>query len=66
MTDKNLQRVFAPFERLHSDTVRGTGLGLAICSKVCEAHGWRIEVESEKDKGSRFLIQVPASSVVNA
>ncbi|MFK7860882.1 MAG: ATP-binding protein [Granulosicoccus sp.] len=61
---KHLQRIFLPYERLNGSDVAGTGLGLAICKKVCESHGWTLEVSSEPAVGTTFLIGIPMSSVV--
>ena len=56
---ENLERIFAPFERLHGkQTYPGTGLGLAIVRKGAQRMGGRAGVESEFGKGSRFWLEL--------
>jgi signal transduction histidine kinase len=53
-------RVFAPFERLHSDVeYSGTGLGLAICRKIVESHGGRLMVTDNAPHGVVFTVSLP-------
>ena len=55
-------RVWNVFERLHGmETYPGTGIGLAIVRKAVERMGGRAGVESERGRGSRFWIDLPAA-----
>ena len=38
---------------------KGTGLGLMLAKKIIDEHKGMIHVESEKDKGSRFIVRIP-------
>ena len=51
-----LARIFDPYYTTKSS---GTGLGLAIVHKIVEAHGGRIRIESEPDKGTVMTVTLP-------
>ena len=55
---ENLPKIFNPFFSSRSD---GTGLGLSITKNIIEQHGGRIEVESQVNKGTKFIITLPAT-----
>jgi len=54
------QKVFGMFQRLHTDAdYPGTGIGLAAVRKAALHMGGSIELISELDKGTTFVIEVP-------
>ena len=61
MTEDEQRRVFGAFERLsNAATKDGFGLGLSIVQRIVAMLDGTIRLESEKGKGSRFTVEIPA------
>jgi PAS domain S-box-containing protein len=55
------EKIFNLFDRLNStSTYEGTGIGLAFCKRIAENHGGTISASSEPEKGSEFIVIIPA------
>lgn len=60
-------RIFDKFAQLESKSRRsGFGIGLAFCRLAVEAHGGRIGVRSEIDRGSTFWFVIPRNETARA
>ena len=60
MTKDVKKKIFDPFFTTRSPV--GTGLGMSIVYGIITRHGGTIEVESEVEKGSTFILQFPAAA----
>jgi two-component system, OmpR family, phosphate regulon sensor histidine kinase PhoR len=57
------QRLFTEFFRektAETQLVTGTGLGLSIVKRIVDFYRGRIQVQSERDQGSTFTVELPA------
>ena len=60
MTEDEQRRVFGAFERLsNAATKDGFGLGLSIVQRIVAMLGGTVWLESEKGKGSCFIVEIP-------
>ncbi|MGN0650313.1 MAG: response regulator, partial [Oscillospiraceae bacterium] len=61
MSKEFAERIFNPFERERNSTVsriQGTGLGMSIAKNIIDMMGGTIEVRTELDKGTEFIIHI--------
>lgn len=60
IAESDLSNIFDLFYRAsNSRREEGMGIGLSVVKNIIETHGWKIDVESEKGKGSCFTIFIP-------
>lgn len=60
MTSEESRRIFRAFTRLEgAQGTEGTGLGLSITKELTKLLGGTILLQSQKDKGSTFIVTIP-------
>ncbi len=62
ISEEHLSKISEPFYRADSARQRNTGgfgLGLYLCRLIAEAHGGRLEIESEIGEGTHITVNLP-------
>jgi len=63
----DLAHIFEPFYRgksAQSAQIHGAGLGLSLARDIAEGMGGRLDVSSERGRGSTFTLELPAAAPV--
>ena len=61
---ERIEEIFIPFHQLDGSPTRrygGTGLGLTLVKIILDAHGSKLNVESDLDVGSTFSFPIPVA-----
>jgi len=58
MTAEQIEQIFNPFFTT-KDSTKSIGLGLSISYRIVESHQGKIEVKSELNKGTTFIVSLP-------
>lgn len=61
-TDKQKKSVFQKFSKINNKPTNGeisVGLGLYIVNQICKKLNFNLKLESEKNKGSKFILNIP-------
>ncbi len=51
------------FEAFFTTKAKGTGLGLSICRKIVDAHNGTIWLDSERDRGTTVMVDLPRNKI---
>jgi len=59
MAKTEIGKIFKPF---YTTKQEGSGLGLAIVKRIADENGWKLEVQTELNKGTTFQLTIPSGS----
>lgn len=62
ISPEDQKKFFLQFHRGKSSSIKGWGIGLTLVRGVAEAHGGKVEVESNLEKGTCFKVTLPLDS----
>lgn len=62
ISEEDRKKIFKPFYQA-MDNKPGTGIGLSIVKSIVESHNGCIDVESEINKGSSFIVTLPIEQI---
>jgi signal transduction histidine kinase len=69
MTARDIETALRPFGQVDAGFNKrheGTGLGLPISAALAKLHGGALTIDSEKDRGTRITVLLPALDVTQA
>ncbi len=58
ISPENIDKIFDPFFTT-KEPGKGTGLGLSVSYNIIKEHGGDISVESEVNRGTKFIVSLP-------
>ncbi len=62
MNTEQISKIFNEFEQANQSIATqygGTGLGLSLSKQICELLSGSIQIESQPDVGSIFMVEIP-------
>ena len=62
MTPEQISELYARFAR---GAVNGSGIGLALIARISEHMGWKLEISSRQDRGTRACLDLSRSRLVS-